>query len=348
MIDLPLSEEHYREMFHLSSDAIWVHDLKGNIIIGNEAFEKMIGHTMDKLLGKNVKGFLSESALSLASVVKRKLLEGKSISGRYEQRLLRGNGSNAIVEITTCLIRNNVQPVAFQNIARDITDERAIQDNLKFYLRKILVVQEEERKRIARDLHDDTMQSLLLFHHGIDAIICQFAEELPTQVYNKLSELRTMNMDTLASLRRFAQELRPVILDDLGLPASLEWMADNLMRENSMIDASVSFDMGRRRLTRSLQLHLFRITQEVLRNISKYAEASKVMIKLEITPEEIRLIITDNGKGFKVPAKLSEFVSVGKLGIMGIQERVKLLRGTLSISSHEGQGSTVFVQLPKK
>ena len=342
-----LSEKDYVDLFQLASDAIWIHDLKGNITAGNQAFEKMTGYAMDKLLGMNVKEFLSEDALTLASMVKGKLLKGEPLTGRYEQRLLRGDGSDAIVEITTRLITQDGRPVALQNIARDVTEERKIRDNLQFYLRKVLVAQEEERRRIARDLHDDIIQSLLLLIHGLDAISSESVDKLSKPVRDKMINLHTLALETLKGLRRYAQELRPVILDDLGLAASLEWMADNLITEDG-IDVDVQLDAQRHNLSREVQLTLFRITQEAIGNIRKHAEASDVVLRLETESDRTRLIISDNGKGFRVPARLSDLGGAGKLGLTGMQERSQLLGGTLSISSDQGKGTTVTVEIPKK
>ena len=346
MTNLHLTEEDYRNLFQLASDAIWVHDLKGNITAGNKAFEKMTGHTMDKLLCKNVREFLSKNALTLAGIVKSKLLKDGPASERYEQRLLRGDGRSVIVEITTYLITQDGQPVAFQNIARDITQEREIRDNLQFYLRKVLVAQEEERKRIACDLHDDTMQSLLLLIHRLDGIASKSAEELPRPVYEELAYLRTLVLEILTGLRRCAEGLRPVILDDLGLVASLEWMADSLTAENK-IDVSVQLNLRKRKLPRDVQLILFRIAQEAIGNIKKHAGALRVVIRLETAANGVRLTVTDNGKGFEVPELLSDLGDVGTLGLIGMQERAKLLDGKLSISSQPGQGTTLVVEIPQ-
>ena len=346
MTNLHLTEEDYRNLFQLASDAIWVHDLKGNITAGNKAFEKMTGHTMDKLLCKNVREFLSENALTLAGIVKNKLLKGEPVSGCYEQRLLRGDGSGVIVEIITRLITQDGQPVAFQNIARDVTEERKLRESLQFYLRKVLVAQEDERKRIACDLHDDTMQSLLLLIHRLDAIASQSAEELPRPAYEELAYLRTLALEILTDLRRCAEGLRPVILDDLGLVASLEWMADKLTAEDK-IDVSVQFNLRKRKLPRDVQLILFRIAQEAIGNIRKHAGALRVVIRLETAANEVRLTVTDNGKGFEAPKLLSDLGNAGTLGLIGIQERTKLLDGTLSISSQPGQGTTLVVVIPR-
>ncbi len=345
MATLSVSEEKYHELFQNASDAIWTHDLDGRMTVANKACEKMTGYTVDELLGREVTEFLSEDALALARNVKRRLLKGEPVDERYEQRIFRRDGTEAIMELATRLITQNGQPVAFHNIARDVTEERKMRDSMRFYLQKVLVAQEEERKRIARDLHDDTSQSLLLLTHRLDAIASDPKNKLSKPVQEKLNELHSLAVETLDSLRRYAQELRPAILDDMGLIASLEWIADNLIAENG-INVDVQVDMREHALPHEAQLTLFRIAQEALVNIKRHAQASEVVIRLEAAAGKLTMVITDNGKGFKVPMPLSQLGSTKKLGLLGMQERAQLLSGSLNIQSELGKGTAITVEIP--
>ncbi|NVM22736.1 MAG: PAS domain S-box protein [Desulfobacterales bacterium] len=230
---------------------------------------------------------------------------------------------------------------------QDITEQKRLRENLQFYIAEITKAQEEERKRIARDLHDDAGQSLLLLTHQLDAIASDPKIKLANSVQEKLNQVHSLAVETLGGLRRYAQELRPSILDDLGLVAALEWMADKLITEDG-IDADVQLDMLKHDLPHEAQLALFRIAQEAVGNIERHAEASKVVIRLESGGGKIRMIITDNGKGFEAPMRLSDLSSTGKLGLLGMQERARLLRGTLSIESELGKGTTVIVEISPK
>ena len=228
---------------------------------------------------------------------------------------------------------------------QDITEQKRLRENLQFYIAEITKAQEEERKRIARDLHDNAGQSLLLLTHQLDAIASDPKNKLTKPVQEKLDQLHSLAVETLSGLRHYAQELRPAILDDLGLVAALEWMTDKLITESG-IDAEVQLDMPRRDLPHQIQLLLFRIAQEALGNVKRHAEASKVVIRLESGPGKIRMIITDDGKGFEAPTRLSDLSSTGKLGLIGMEERAHLLRGTLSIESELGKGTMVSLDIP--
>lgn len=339
------SEENYRKLFQDASDAIWVHDLRGTITAANRAAAHMTGYSEEELLGMNVTQLLSQDAHELARRVKGKLMKSEPVEERYDQRVLRRDGTEAIVELTTRLIEDGEEPVAFHNIARDVTEERKMRDSMRFYLQKVLVAQEEERKRIACDLHDDAGQSLLVLTHRLDAIVSDPKIRLSEQVRQRLSQLHALAVETLGSLRRYAQELRPAILDDMGLAAALEWLADNLVMEDG-IKADVQLDMPEQELSREAQLTLFRIAQEALFNIKKHAEASRVVIRLESGPAEVRMTVSDDGRGFNIPAHLGELSNAGKLGLVGMQERAQLLRGTLDIRSGPGRGTDIIVEIP--
>lgn len=343
---LRLSEENYRELFQNASDAIWVHDLAGDIIDANRAAESISGYTLEELLRVNVKEFMDSEARQLARDIRVKLLNGEPVEPRYEQRLVsQRDGTETIVELSTRLIKHDGQPVAFQNIARDVTEERRLREGLRYYIQRILVAQEDERKRIARELHDDAAQSVLLLMRRLDEVASSEAwNSLPPAVQEKLNQANESAMEALAGLRRYAQELRPAILDDMGLVAALEWLADNLSKEGIEVVASID-DMGAD-LPREAELVLFRIAQEALNNVRKHAEAVMVTLTLDRVKDGIRMVVADNGKGFELPARSGDFGSSGKLGIVGMQERAGLLGGTLSVHSEVGRGTTVAVDIP--
>ena len=338
------SEAKYRELFQDASDAIITHDLEGRIIDANKACERLLGYPVSELVERKVSEFLHEDALELARKIRRKLLNGERVEQRYEQHLVKRDGTEAIVELATRLIIKDDKPVGFENIGRDVTEERKLRDNLRFHLRQVLKAQEEERKRISRELHDDAGQSLLLLIRRLDAIASDPERKLSRSVKQRLARLHDLAVEILNGLRRYAQQLRPAILDDLGLAAALEWMADDLAKAGIEVVANIEkAELG---LSREVELVLFRIAQEALSNVRKHAEASKVVIRLEPVEGKIGMVIADDGKGFETPKRLSDLSSTGKLGIVGMQERAHLLGGTLNIQSEPGKGTTVVIDIP--
>ena len=340
------SERRYRDLFDSASEAIFIRDLKGRILEVNQAASDLTGYTVDELATMNIRQYLTPASFDIAMEMQRRQIEGATTGQRFELEIIRKDGVKAIIEVAIRLITGsgNGQPTGVQAIARDVTEERKMRDSMHFYLQKILVAQEEERKRIARDLHDDTSQSLLLLTHQLDAIASDPKNKLAEPVREKLNQVYNLAVDTLGSLRRYAQELRPAILDDMGLVAALEWMADKLITEDG-IDADVQLDMQRQDLPHEVQLVLFRIGQEALGNVKRHAEASKVVIRLESGAGEIKMTIVDNGKGL-AQTQVNDLSSAGKLGIMGMRERAQLLGGTLNIESELGKGTAVIVMIP--
>jgi two-component system sensor histidine kinase DegS len=338
------SERSYRELFEVAPDAIWVHDLQGNILKANKATEKLTGFSAQELAGVNVKALLSEEGLRLAKEVRRRLVKGEAVAQPYEQHLVRKDGTEATLRLTTSPIFGDGQLVAFQNIARDITEEKRMRENLRFYLQEIARAQEEERKRIARELHDSTAQTLIALLHQLENLMGDRAK-LPVREAKALWGFYEQIRDVLGEVRRFSRDLRPSILDDLGLLPALEWVTGELQKEYG-VEAAFKVLGSQRRFSPEAELILFRIVQEALRNIAKHAQASKAEVKVKFEKQKVRVTISDDGVGFQLPESLGELLHSGKLGLAGMQERVQLLGGNLKLKSKEGKGTTIVATAP--
>ncbi len=341
---LRTSQENYEELFTNASDAIWVHDLDGKIIIANNACEQLIGYPPSKLVGKNVVDFMSPEALDIAKEVKSRLIQGEALDQRYDQRLIRKDGAEAIVELFTRLIKDDGKPRAFQNIARDVTEERRLRDNLRIQIHKTLMAQEEERKRIARELHDDIAQSILLLSRRLDILISASDHKMPKASIGELEHIQIMANDVYNSVQRYARDLRPSILDQMGLLAALNWLTDELSKDLG-IRAEVRANTIPT-LPSETELAMFRIAQETLNNVRKHAQASEVKISVESVPHKLRMTITDNGIGFSLSTLNANLARDGKLGVLGMSERARLIGGNLQIQSEPEKGTTVIAEAP--
>jgi len=346
MKNLELSQQNYEELFANASDAIWIHDIEGNIILANKAFEKLTGYSISELTGKNVREFLPPEALTLAKQVKDRLLRGEAMEHRYEQRSIKKDGSEAIIQVATRLIVSDSKSQTFQNMARDVTEERRLQENLEFYLREVLRAQEAERKRLAFALHDDTAQLVLVLSHRIHNLASQTTNYLPQELRNELEKLYELSQQTYEGIKRYAQALRPRILDDLGLVPALKWLVQELT-ELTGIKVEVKTSTIPQ-LPPEIQLVLFRVAQEALNNIYRHAEASEASLTLEYQEGKVKMTINDNGKGFDLPQQLSDFAGRGKLGLTGMVERARLIGGELEVSSQIGKGTKIIVKSPTK
>ena len=338
------SEQKYRYLFENASDAIWVQDVNGMFLDGNRAFEKLSGFTADELKGVHLGKFLSGESLALARDVRNKLVSGQEFEQPYEQQFFIKDGSVKTVKMSTAAVMVGGQIQGFEHVARDVTQEKQQQENVQSYIQQITRAQEEERKRISRDLHDDVSPDIIILIQKMDNLAATQRLKLAT-VKEKLQDLRSQAVEALEALRATAQGLRPRIIDDLGLVAALEWIAEELEKDHE-IQTKVEARGMKQALSPETQIVLFRIAQEALNNIRKHAKASLVTIRLEGSDNDISMTVTDNGEGFEVPVRAEDMVSAGRLGLMGMYERARLLNGNLQIKSAPGQGTELTVRLP--
>jgi two-component system sensor histidine kinase DegS len=226
----------------------------------------------------------------------------------------------------------------------DITERKNTEDNLKFYLKEITRAQEEERKRIARELHDDTAQNLIALLHQLENLLND-QNDLPLKEAQSLWGFYERIRDILQEVRQFSRDLRPSILDDLGLLPALEYITEDI-KSNYWIDVNLNVTGNERRLSTEAELLLFRIVQEALRNIAKHAKASRAEVKVEFQVDKVKVSITDDGIGFELPENLGSLPQSGKLGLTGLRERAQLLGGTLKITSELKKGTSVIIEAP--
>ncbi len=340
--ELSTSEQRYRSLFEDAHDAIWLQDMDGNIVAANAASEAVTGYPSADLIKMNVRDFLSTEGLDVARAVRRKLFNGETVGESYDQKIRRKDGSEALVRLSSSLIRSNGQPIGFQHIARDITDEKRLQENLHYYLQEVTRAQEEERKRISRELHDDTIQSLVVLSRQLDALAGE--RDLPEGVRQRVEGLWEQTSAVMQGVRRLSQDLRPASLDRLGLMPALEWLAADVTRYSG-IQTELNVLGTERRLPEEVELVLFRIVQEALRNVWRHSEATRAEVKVEFGEKRIAITVSDNGRGFELPKAMGDLARAGKLGLAGMEERARLLGGTLSAESVPGGGTRIKVEL---
>jgi PAS domain S-box-containing protein len=341
---LRASEERYRTLFQNAHDAIWVHDMDGNIVSANAAVARLTGYEIKELCQMNVKSFLSEESLNLAKDVRTKLLSGEPVIEPYEQKLITKGGIEAILKLTTNVVEVEGKPVGFQNIARDVSREKSMQESLRFYLGQITMAQEEERKRIARELHDETIQSLVVLARQLDDII-SISGDLTFDKRRLLENLHKQTNDIMADVRRMIRDLRPPTLDRLGLMPALESLASNIHNRSGM-NIEITVHGRGRRFSPELELVLFRVAQEALSNTVKHSKATNTQVTVEFVDKLIRVIVKDNGCGFYLPETTGDLVKQGRLGLAGMQERIQLVGGSFRIKSEPGSGTTVVIEAP--
>jgi two-component system sensor histidine kinase UhpB len=217
---------------------------------------------------------------------------------------------------------------------------RAAQDAMQNYITAILRGQEDERMRLARELHDDTIQSLIALQQRIEMTQKALSRD-PVSAAEKIKELRELVGTTLVSVRHFVRDLRPTYLADLGLIPALETLA----RESN---ADFQVHGKETRLDAERELALYRIVQESLRNIAKHAHAHHVAVTLAFETDAVTATIEDDGVGFAAFELPNAYVQAGHFGLMGMQERAQLFGGNVYVKSERGKGTKVVAYVPIK
>jgi len=292
-----------------------------------------------------VGGLIAQRCIQSIKDIEHALLRGEAMGRLSEVTLVKNDGSEASVQLSTSPVFSGGQPVAFQHIARDVTEEKRMHDNLRFYLRQATRSQEEERKRIARELHDETIQELVVLSRQVDDLASsgKLVSEPNT---SRLDELRQQINNIMQGVRRLSQDLRPAALDRLGLLAALEWLTSSVA-EYSRIPIELSVSGAERRLSEEAELVLFRITQEALRNVWRHSQATRAKVTVGFDQGKTMIAISDDGKGFALSGSVDDLSRDGKLGLAGMQERARLLGGAVKVESELGKGTEVTVEIPR-
>jgi signal transduction histidine kinase len=263
--------------------------------------------------------------------------------GDYSQRV----STLGADEITNLGIAFNLMASSIERYTKErealvgeLKDKEAVRQEL---LKKVISAQEDERKRISRELHDETSQSLTSLIIGLKLLS---ELDAPAKSPNMALELKDLASSTLQEVHRLAVELRPTVLDDMGLIPAVERFVNSFTRQyNIDVDLHVQNKL-KKRLPGEIEITLYRIIQEALTNVAKYAEAFNASILLELKHDYANLIIEDDGWGFDADQTLESTLRDNHLGIAGMKERTALLRGEFTIESSPGQGTTVYVRIP--
>ncbi len=322
-----------------AADAVVTSD-ENLILTGwNAAAEAIFGRRANEVLGQRLalifpKNFVdAERAEAI-----RRLVETGSFHG--ELMYDRGDGRRLHLESSvTALFDSDGKRLGYVSVNRDITERSYADEAVRSLLKEVLTAQEVERRRIARELHDETAQTLTSLLVGLRAV--DESEDL-RQVLGATSALRRLVSAALEGVRRISRGLRPSVLDDLGIQEALERLGLEVSRAHGFVVDVHATGPRLPRLPEAVETALYRMAQEALTNASKHAEPKAVSVLIHRNPSEVRLVIEDDGKGFNASEPLSE----GQVGLVGIRERARLIGGSVTVESSPGQGTTICVSVP--
>ena len=336
------SEERYRELFENARDAIYVHDLEGNYLRVNRATETLTGYKREEIVGHNLVEFVPAAEVSdVRESFCAKLAERGETT--YEGDVIARDGRRVPVEVRSRAIYENGVMVAVQSTARDITEHKLAQDALQMFSRRLIEAQEDERRRIARELHDQIGQVLTAVKMNLHTVQ-QVSQASEIGCYIK-DNIETVD-EALRLVRDLSVELRPPVLDDFGLVTALRWYVDRYTKRTGLeVDLVFELPDENERFFRELETACFRIAQEALTNVVRHAQASHVLLQLVKDGNVLLLSIMDNGVGFDVESLRKRAPRAATLGLISMQERAHAAGGEIEIDSVISRGTEVRFRL---
>jgi PAS domain S-box-containing protein len=330
-------------LFENARDAIYVHDLDGKYISVNRAAEALSGYARDEILGHSFAEFLAGEHIGPACdcLISKLKKEGET---RYEVEVLAKDGRRVPVEVSSRAIYENGMIVGVQGTARDITERKQAQDTLRMFSRQLIDAQEDERRRIARDLHDQIGQALTAVKMNLYTV--QRVCNAPEAAHCLKDNIDAVD-EALRLVRDLSVDLRPPLLDDLGLATALCWYVDRYEKRVG-VATEVVLDLPNEseRFSRDLETACFRIAQEALTNVARHARATHVLLQLTRTATGLEMIVRDDGVGFDPAALRKRARRVATLGLVGMQERAHSAGGVLDIHSKLSKGTEVRFRVP--
>ena len=316
--------------------AIIAIDAQRHVLTWNASAERMFGVRAEEVMGRPLPVVASGEADAQRTVLDA--LFGGSSQPVHETLLRRSDGTWLSVSIFPAALRGPDGSIyAVMGLLQDITDRRKLEKERERLLRRIVSGQEEERQRIARELHDELGQHLTALKVGLEAL------QPPNSNVQRLTQI-VGQLDR--SIDRLTLELRPPALDDVGLYGAIASLIDQFSIGSGIrVDVHTTGADGGDRLPEAVETALYRVLQEALTNVWKHAGARSVSVIIERHPEQVQLIVEDDGSGFEEGAVTDE-ESRGRYGLLGMRERVSLIDGSFNIESVPGRGTTVYVRVP--
>jgi PAS domain S-box-containing protein len=324
-----------------SDDAIVSKNLEGFIQSWNAGAERIFGYSADEAIGQNIRLIIPPDRMAEENDIIARLRRGERID-HFQTVRRRKDGTLIDVSVTISPLQDSSgQIIGASKVARDITAQKRAEETVR-----LMNIQDEERRRIARELHDSAGQTLTVLGMSLAQLV-QKAQAIAPELAKDGRAIEEVVQQLHREIRTTSYLLHPPLLDEAGLSAALNWYVQGVAERSGMaIELQISDDLGR--LPAEMELAMFRVVQECLTNIHRHAESKIARIRLARENESVYIEVQDEGKGMP-PERLAEIQSRGSgVGIGGIRERLRHFEGTLKIESDQ-TGTRVFVRvaLPK-
>jgi PAS domain S-box-containing protein len=321
-------------------DQAWLMDRDSRYILVNEAFVTACGLTETDILGKTpIEVWPAHWGREYMKTDAQVVSSGQRM--RYEEKRQGPGGQVRWFDIIKTPLRDaQGRVVGTVGISRDVTDHKQMKQELRDLSAYLQTVREEERTHLSRELHDELGQSLTALQLGLGVVEAQLPVGSAAWV-DHMDTLKALTDGTLSTIKRIASDLRPPLLDDLGLESAMEWLLTGFSRRTG-VDHTLQLPNTPLAYGHDVSTTLFRILQEALTNVTRHGQATRVAVSLVETNDAIILHIADDGRGMDA-ATLPPQKS---LGLIGMRERCVLLGGQLVIVSLPGQGTQIEARIP--
>jgi len=334
------SEERYRELFENSRDALYVHDMNGTYTSVNRATETLLGYAREDLIGRHFSPLLnSDHENHVSETLCRKLEAANETT--YEAEIVTKEGRHIPVEITSRLIFANGVAVGVQGCVRDVSERKRVQAAARTYSRRMIEAQEAERRRISRELHDQVGQILTAVKMNLHSLSAKCtAPEILASIQDNMEVID----EAVDQVRDLSIDLRPLLLDDFGLPIALSWYLDRQTKRCAIATEFTTHSLCEDdRFSSELETACFRIVQEAVTNVVRHARATRIVVTLERNGSDLVLGISDDGAGFDLSVLRN---GAATLGLRGMEERVQALGGLITINSAPSLGTEICARFP--
>jgi PAS domain S-box-containing protein len=343
------SEEKYRGLMDYSSDAILLGDLEGNLTEANRRAEELLGYTKEELLKMRFTQLHPPEILEDIGRTFNEIIT--SGSGQInETTVMRKDGTQIAVDITGSVIKYAGKQLA-QGIFRDVTArqqaEEALRESelkLRLLTSQLLTIQERERRRVSRELHDELGQALTVLKIHLVAIENRLRRDQP-ELKATCDQLLTYIDAVIENVRRLSWDLSPSILEDLGLSSSLRYLIDETCRNNNL-SCTLAMDEIDQLFSAETRINIYRIFQESLTNIVKHARATQISVGVRREGDAVSFSIKDNGRGFDQKKVMAREVAKRGLGLTAMNERALMARGSLNLWSQKDRGTRINFLIP--
>jgi PAS domain S-box-containing protein len=345
---LRLSEERFRSVAETASDAIITINSQGEIVFWNHAAESMFGYSAEEATGQTLTAMMPQRfRKNHKKGLERAVSTGKSrIIGKTVEMVGCGkDGKDFPIELSLAKGKTT-EGVFFTGIVRDVTDRKRAEEEIRHLSQQLIRAAEEERKRLARDLHDELGQALTALHFSMEAMHDSLPAEMKAQK-TTCDELIRQVEELGDSIRSLSSELRPDMLDDLGLIPTLQWYIKDFVKRVGGLQIDFQAIGLKQRLEAEIEIVLYRCLQEALNNIAKHAKAKNVSVLLTCSHPKLIFTIKDDGVGFEqTEREVPSGARKQPIGLLGMRERVVSVGGTIDIRSSKGKGTVIRAELP--